>query len=294
MAQTITITSIPDDNARLNALRSGQVDMLTASLNQWNEVQKLGTGFGSFEYAPVAPYSLYLNVDKPNLKDPRVRQALNYAIDRNGIGTSLTGGLCQPSDQPMPPGKAGYLESPPAAYDYNPDEARRLLAEAGASDMSLELTVGAVISPQRQMAAAIQSQLEEVGVTVNLVAGDYTDLAGRYASGASDSWLTTRLPSADPAQTLSNNYTSRSQFPGTVPPEFSPALAPAFDPNASADERTTALQAASSLVNEDALDLFICVAPPIYAVTDKVIGIDNMGISGYIGVMDLRYVGLSQ
>ncbi len=293
MAEAITITSIPDDNARLNAFRSGQLDMLAVSLGQANEVDKMGSGFRNYEYPAIAPYSVFLNVDKPGLTDPKVRQALNFAIDREGMNQALTNGLCQPNDQPMPASKDGYLDSPSVAYDYNPDEAKRLLAEAGASNAELELTVGAVISPQRQMAEAVKSQLEAVGVKVNLVAGDYTELASRYSAGRSGSWLSVRNPSGDSAQTLANNYTSPNQFPGTVPLEFSAALAPAFDPHASDDERTAALQAAASIVNEDALDIFICMASPVYGATDKVIGIDNMG-TGFLSLMDLRYVGLSK
>src|SRR5690606_33860092 len=50
LSKTITIQGITDDNARLNALRSGQIDMMLAKVSQYNQASKLGSGFGYFAY----------------------------------------------------------------------------------------------------------------------------------------------------------------------------------------------------------------------------------------------------
>jgi oligopeptide transport system substrate-binding protein len=71
----------------------------------------------------------YLNVTKPPLTDPRVRRALSLAVDRKTMVERVTRGGQQPAGSFTPPGVIGY--QPPLGPIFAPDEARRLLAEAG-------------------------------------------------------------------------------------------------------------------------------------------------------------------
>ncbi len=88
--------------------------------------------------APAAMVGMYIaDVDGtvvPAFKDLRVRQALNYAIDREAITKSVYGDFGIPTDQYVPEGIGGYLPELEDVYPYDPEKAKELLAEAGYPD----------------------------------------------------------------------------------------------------------------------------------------------------------------
>ncbi|MFF0818230.1 ABC transporter substrate-binding protein [Rhodococcus sp. NPDC003318] len=294
MAKTITIIGIVDDNARLNALRSGQVDLMLSKIGQYKQASTLGSGFGYFSYPSNQLYAVQMNTSSPELSDARVRQALNFAVDRDGINTSLLNNQCTPANQPIRDGLDGHLATPPVDYTYNPDKARSLLAEAGVNNLAFTALVGAGLSPQDDIAAALKAQFAAIGVTMNVKPVDLVEMTAQFAAKAEPAVVNLRVGDPTPAQYLNRNYTVPRLFPGTVPPEFTQALAPAFAPAASDDERTTALEAASAVAVENAFDVFICSVGTNYAFSDKVIGASDMGVSHYTGVLDLRYVGIAK
>ncbi len=70
-----------------------------------------------------------MNVNEPPFDDPKVRQALNLAIDKNAIAQNVMAGLVIPAKGILPPGFPGFSASV-QGYDYDPERARRLLAES--------------------------------------------------------------------------------------------------------------------------------------------------------------------
>jgi peptide/nickel transport system substrate-binding protein len=112
-----------------------------------------------------------LNYQSPKLADKRVRQALAYGIDRAGICETLYSGLCKPYNSYME--TATWLAPDLNPYEYNPEKAMELLAEAeadGAWDPNTELKViwyypGAL---HQDIMAAIQQNLAQVGVKTQL------------------------------------------------------------------------------------------------------------------------------
>lgn len=293
LAKTITLRGLTDDNARLNALRSGQIDLMVSKLGQHPQSSNLGSGFGFYSFPAAQLYAMPMNIDRPELADPRVRQALNFAVDRDGINATLLNGQCEPVGQPLTERADGHLSEPPVDYTYDPDRARELLAEAGAQDMSVTALIGAGLSPQDEIASALQAQFAEVGVTLNVKPTDLVEMTGQFAAGAEPAIINVRAGYPSSAQFLMNNYMNPRTFPGTVPPEFVESLEPAFDPALSDSERTTALEDTTAVVVEDAFDVLLCAVPTQLAFSDKVIGASDMGVSHYLGVIDLRYVGIA-
>lgn len=112
-----------------------------------------------------------LNTTYGPAKNPLVRQAIEYAINKNEI-LKLNNGRGQIANQPLPPGVPGYVQNMPAdaTYTYNPTKAKQLLKEAGYGpghpltiDMYDENTPDQVKFDQ-----GIQAQLAQVGIKVNL------------------------------------------------------------------------------------------------------------------------------
>ncbi|MFT4288362.1 ABC transporter substrate-binding protein [Nocardioides sp.] len=291
-AKTINILALSDDNARVSALRSGQVDLILAYNNQASQIEALGDGFELHTFPPSQTWNVFLNNNVSPFDNVQVRQALNYAIDRDGINKSLFDGYCEPITQPLAPGTQGYVETPPVDYSYDPDKARELLAEAGYSDgFSTKLLVGRDLPSHQAIATAVQAQLKEIGVDLEIVQEDAAQAPAVYAQGTYGAYVQTRVASATPLATLSSNFTP-PRYPGPLPQEFSDSLTTAFDPNLGEADVTAALEKVSSVANEDALDIFICAYPTMMASSDHITGVDDMGTAFYSGLLDLRQVSV--
>ncbi|HXM56757.1 MAG TPA: ABC transporter substrate-binding protein [Candidatus Dormibacteraeota bacterium] len=102
---------------------------------------------------------------QPLLRDRRVRQALNYAINRDAIVRSTLFGAAEPATSAMAPNVFGYCEQTPYAYD--PDRARALLGQAGAGGLTISLIAptGRYIQ-DFQAAQNVAGELRAVGVNV--------------------------------------------------------------------------------------------------------------------------------
>lgn len=77
----------------------------------------------------LGTYFYTFNVKRPGLSDVRVRRALSLAVDRKALIAAVTNGVNEPAYAMVPPGTLGY--QPPKVFDFDPERARQLLAEAG-------------------------------------------------------------------------------------------------------------------------------------------------------------------
>lgn len=152
------------------ALQKGELDVWNVPQNFYEQVQQLDNvniHLVDRNYIRV----FLLNYESPKLADKRVRQALAYAIDREGICETLYSGLCKPYNSYME--MATWLAPNLNQYEYNPERARELLAAAqadGAWDPNTELKVVWYYSDalHQDIMAAIQQNLAEVGVKTQL------------------------------------------------------------------------------------------------------------------------------
>ena len=291
----IELIGITDDNARLSALRSGQVDAILSKVGQYKEVSRLGQGFKLHSFPVASTYAVMLNLGRANMDNVKVRQALNYAVDRDTINATILDGQCAPQAQPLTPAFAeGYLQNPPIRYTHEPERAKQLLAEAGLPNgFDMTLLVGANLSPQDKMASAVQAQLAEVGVRVNIQAQDPVQVNATWGQGNADAYLQTRLASPTPELTLTENYLLRSRMPTPPSAEFTEAVQRAFDANLSEQERRQTLQRASEIAVTEAFDIFLCAVPTQVAYSERVVGIESMAQADLQGIFDLRYVGVT-
>ncbi|GAB48319.1 ABC transporter substrate-binding protein [Mobilicoccus pelagius] len=132
---------------------------------------------------------LVLNMSRPGLKDLKVRQAINYAVDKQQIQT-IAGGPTyggELSTTFMPPGVKGHKKfdlypAPPAG---DPAKARELLG--GTKVPPLTFVVDAASTEEGQMASSIANDLGEIGITVNVVAQDTDKVTDtKYKNGDFD------------------------------------------------------------------------------------------------------------
>lgn len=160
---------IMDSTAALNAMRAGQVDYMIGTTRDVDAAEKAGFNVTT-EKSDIASISLLDRDGKlaPALADVRVRQALNYAIDRDELAEALWPGHAEPTWQLALPGTEGFNDSLDGAYPYDPEKARELLAEAGYPDgFDMSMVTFDVKPGQSEYAQAVAAAWSEIGVNVD-------------------------------------------------------------------------------------------------------------------------------
>lgn len=168
-----------DENTRVSALQSGDVDMI--DYVPWKDAASLEANADLQLACTTGPFmALQFNTQSEPFSKPEVRQAISYAIDRqavidtafNGRGTPLNGVA-------IPEGYMGYSQDKADFFSYDPEKAKALLAEAGYPDgFEVRLLSTAQYGFHQNTAIVVQADLAKVGITVNL---DLPDWAGRMA-----------------------------------------------------------------------------------------------------------------
>jgi peptide/nickel transport system substrate-binding protein len=163
----IVYRPIPEASARIVALETGDVDVIThipaADLPRLEAspdidvIKKVSNGARQFRF----------NHTKPPLDDPRVCQAISYAIDRRTIIDNLVAGLALPSTSALTSIMRGYVNLGEIPHD--PEKARQLLAEAGYPD-GFDVTISTTPRYNQgvELAEVVAAQLAEVGIRATI------------------------------------------------------------------------------------------------------------------------------
>lgn len=164
----------------------------------------LDAGRGRFGRGGFTPFwaAIYYgaNLRLPKFSKPEVRRALSLAIDREAIARTVYGGTKEPASGILPRGVAGFAPDACSTCSYDPDRARSLILAAFAGKPP-ELTVDQLdASPSREVAAAIASNLQAIGLKVSLRAHSSKDYLKLLQSGKQElaelGWLSD-VPSPD-------------------------------------------------------------------------------------------------
>ncbi len=128
------VFAVSDSSSRLQALMSGQVDVVTAvNPDQIGMIERAGHRAIQRNSTRILAWGLLSTDPESPFSDVRVRRAVNYAVNKEAITEVLLSGVVEPATQPAVPFALGYhpdLE----AYPYDPARARALLADAGYED----------------------------------------------------------------------------------------------------------------------------------------------------------------
>jgi peptide/nickel transport system substrate-binding protein len=163
----VDIMVIGEDNSRVLQLQAGQIDaMINVPVNQIKSIAS--SGDITAKVAPVYRIDLVqLNTREKPLDNEKVRQALNYAIDKEGIIQGLLFGTGTPAVSSMPVMR--YHNTALKPYPHDPEKAKALLKEAGLPDgFSMTMLVQSGDTTFQQVGAAIQANLQDVGVKTEL------------------------------------------------------------------------------------------------------------------------------
>jgi ABC-type transport system substrate-binding protein len=164
----VVIRPVPEPGARAIALESNDVQL--ADLISPEDMPRLRAdpNLRLDSVSTVRQLTVGMNNTKKPFTDVRVRQALNYAVDRPAIAKGIFGGLAEVLPGAVPTLASGY--APVASFSYDPDRARQMLAEAGyphGFSATLTGTKGRYFK-DFEMMQAVQQMLKRVGVTLNI------------------------------------------------------------------------------------------------------------------------------
>jgi peptide/nickel transport system substrate-binding protein len=172
---------ITNDNTRILSLQSGQVDV--AESIPFSQVDSLNKGSTRVEIAPLASIDgIWLNNTHKPLDDKRVRQALNYATDKDAINRVVYFGHAQVADGLFPFFK--YTNKSVKNYPYNMDKAKALLAKSSVpKGFDVTVLIPSEDQTKAQMMAVVKQLWSKLGVNVTIQNMETNALFTKYMNG---------------------------------------------------------------------------------------------------------------
>ncbi len=197
----IVFTTVTDETSRLAQVRGGELDMAKATPLAVKTGIPAGSGVRVEETAQTIVDYLLLNQHDPSFEDPRMREAINLAVDREGLIKTATDGKGQAGASYLPPATIYSEELEPPARDVA--KAKKLAAEAIAdgADSSFTMPYYNFDSYSAIAAQVVQQNLEEIGLKVKLQPLDEAALNEMLEAGEYEAVLGIYYPAnADPSE----------------------------------------------------------------------------------------------
>ncbi len=164
--QSITFRPVGENASRVAMLQSGEADFIwpvpTESMETLAADENVYVGA---DEGIVVRY-MFMNTQKAPFNDVRVRQAMNYAIDKDAYIAVVKNGLASKATSILGPATQHYKRNEPYAYDL--EKARKLLTDAGYPDGFETSLICTTTTSDLKQCEFIQQQLAQAGITVNI------------------------------------------------------------------------------------------------------------------------------
>jgi peptide/nickel transport system substrate-binding protein len=202
-ADALQIRPMPEGTVRINALQSGEVNIIhqsdpeqiSTTLKDLRDSNKANLLVSS-DSAEIA--FVQLNTSRPPFNNIAMREALAYGADRDAINKVANGGLPTIADGPFAPDSPAYLKDTGFPH-YNPAKAKALIAQykkqGGSTTFTLTTTTDQATI---QLGELIQSQAKKVGVTIKLNEEDQAKLINDAIGGKYQAMVFRNYPGGDP------------------------------------------------------------------------------------------------
>jgi len=277
---------VPEATTRESLLLAGQVDLIilppTSDLPALQHNPRVKVLFGPSDRTIF----IAINTTKPVLQNRLVRQALNYAVDKQAIIKGVLFGAADPMDAPMAPSIFGYQKI--GAYPYDPEKAKQLLSQAGVDPSQITLHL---ISPTGRYvqdfpaAQAIANYIRNIGFKVDVRTMDWPTYVGTITKPKAEN--TTELHLLGWAPAFMDASQQMQQFDCTQSPPNGLATSFYCDPNAQKlmtqassevdpQKRADLYHQASQIIWNDAPWIFLWVQRFPMAYSAKVTGVSGL------------------
>ncbi|MEM7026549.1 MAG: ABC transporter substrate-binding protein [Pseudomonadota bacterium] len=185
--QGVVFRPITDANARVTEMLSGGIDLMVEVPPDNVQMFKDDAQFEVYEQAGPHLWFLILNVKEEPFSDQKMRQAVNYAIDKQTLVDNVLQGTATVATGPTPAAFAWAYNEALEPYPYDPDKARQLIEEAGHGDgvdVTFYVTEGGsgMLDPVA-MGTAIQADLAKVGINAEIETYEWNTFLGLVNPG---------------------------------------------------------------------------------------------------------------
>jgi len=212
---------LADEQTRITEFLSGGVDIIfDVPPDNIDQVQNNSAAVFLAQPGPHV-WWVTLNTTRPPFNNAMVRQAVNYAVNKDALTQDILKNTGTPSVGPIPPAITWAYTDQVTHYPYDPDKARSMLQQSGVQ-LPLNLTFwvtesGSGMQSPKTMGTAIQADLAAVGVNTQIQSFEWGAYLNKYGAGldgdadmAELSWM---FDSGDPAHMLPNNLYGPSCSP---------------------------------------------------------------------------------
>lgn len=212
----IHINIVPNSQVAKAALLSGQIDVWPEiEPSQVKEVEadpsvKITT-------SPVASvFTLALQTRDSVLKDPRIRRAIAYAIDRKSLSDALFEGRAIVSSSLIPVTSRFYGPIEKTGTEYDPDKAQQLIKEAGYHGERIVIQTNRQIAYMSDTAIYVQSMLKAVGINADVEVLEFATQFQHYYAGTYQMSIWNLTPYLDPIYIFERFIGSKEKQPDKV------------------------------------------------------------------------------
>ena len=194
----VHVNIIPNSQVAKAALLSGQIDVWPEiEPSQVKEIE--ANPSVKITTSPVASiYTLALQTRDPVLRDPRIRRAISYAIDRKSLSDALFEGRAIVSSSLIPATSRFYGPVEKTGAEYDPDKAQQLLKEAGYHGERIVIQTNRQIAYMSDTAIYVQSMLKAVGINADVEVLEFATQFQHYYAGMYQMSIWNLTPYLDP------------------------------------------------------------------------------------------------
>jgi peptide/nickel transport system substrate-binding protein len=199
----VVFLPIPDPTVRLANLRSGQLDFVERLAASDVPQVKSDARFKLTKITEIGYQGITINVGKSDLaqknplgRDPRVREAFELALDRDGIVQVAMDGEADPGNQWVAPSNSFYAKSSPIPK-RDVERAKALLKEAGVTNPSFTLMTATTGDAQR-IAQVVQAMAREAGFDVKIQSTEFATSLDMADKGQFEAYVLAWSGRADP------------------------------------------------------------------------------------------------
>lgn len=261
---------------QVSALESGAVDMLALQPEDYAAVKALP----NVALATTPSQDYLLMQTRQNVapfNNPKVRAAMEYAVDRTAINKAVFSGLGQPAFQPFATSTAAYNKTVGTRYTYQPAKAKAMLAAAGhKKGVKFTLVIPGGSATFSRTAQILQAEMAPAGFKISIQQVNGADLVTEvYLHGVGDAVLSEELTNGPD---LANNFEAEYAGVGFTGKEFgttNPTLTPLVDQaltSLSPSVQGPAMQKASAIAMATGTEVPLIFEPSVIAYNTKRVG----------------------
>ncbi|WP_311775154.1 ABC transporter substrate-binding protein [Alkalihalobacillus sp. TS-13] len=267
--EELVFRAIPEDSTRVSELLTGGIDIAAnVPPSDWNRIKENeGTDIAKSPTQRVMMLVLRHTEGHPT-SDPKVREAIDLAIDKQAILDSLMEGAGTVTRTRVTPGNTGANEDLYQKTLYDPEKAKELLKEAGYED-GLELELSAPngrYMKDKESVELMQAMLKEVGIDVKLNFLEWSSFAEKYSSKSFGDMFLIGYGNSMFDAALAMERLSKEQAKGETDydnPEVEKLLQDAMS-NMDPEERAEQYKKAQEMIAEDRPQIYLYQLDSVY------------------------------